>query len=473
MNRFLGWLARDISDRQLLEDGQTLLVAVSGGIDSVVLLDVLHRLSTRRRWKLVVAHFNHQLRGRESDHDEEFVHDLAVRLGWPFRVDREPVARKARAQRISIEMAARSARHEFLAAAARHAGARAIALAHHADDQAELFLLRLLRGSSSEGLGGMKWSGPSPADPTLRLVRPLLGRTRLEIEAFATAWKLAFREDSSNASVDLLRNRIRRELIPLLRKQYQPAVVRVLNRQADLLAGDADYLAHEARRWLEQAPSTRPALAQLPLALQRRTLIEQLLDLGLAPEFTTVEALRAGSCVRLGKKQLLSQSGTGSLTVVPVEASAARRETRPLGRERGGARRGTVLAVIELPPGTGSGIADAGDYRVFWRVRMGRAPDVRRPIAGREWVDADKLAGSIALRTVQSGDRFQPLGMSGAVRLQNLFVNARIPRERRAHQLLATDGAGEIWWVAGLRLGERARVEPGTRRFLEWKWELK
>src|SRR5436309_9927759 len=164
----------------------------------MVLLDLLHRLAPRHRWQLIVAHFNHQLRGAASDADERLVRRVAGRLGLPFARDCWPREDHRKTQRSGLEMAARLARHQFLSRTARASGAPTIALAHHADDQAELFFLRLLRGAGGDGLAGMKWRGPSPVDPHLTLVRPLLDLRKTEIVACAKERHIRFREDASN-----------------------------------------------------------------------------------------------------------------------------------------------------------------------------------------------------------------------------------------------------------------------------------
>src|SRR5262249_50888065 len=147
--------------------GQKILVAVSGGVDSMVLLHLLHGLSQKQKWQITVAHLNHQLRGRSSDADEKLVVRTARDLGLPLVAGRADVKRLVKTSKLSLEMAARKTRHEFLANTAARLKIPTIALAHHADDQVELFFLRLLRGSGSEGLAGMKWRNPSPANPKI------------------------------------------------------------------------------------------------------------------------------------------------------------------------------------------------------------------------------------------------------------------------------------------------------------------
>ena len=166
MSPLLQRVAACIRERRLFRRGQAILVAVSGGVDSMVLLHLLQGLAAKQGWKLTVAHFNHQLRGRSSDADEELVRQTAAGLGLAWVHGAANVQQEAGRRKVSVEMAARRLRHEFLARVARRLRIPTVALAHHGDDQAELFFLRLLRGAGGEGLAGMKWRNSSPTART-------------------------------------------------------------------------------------------------------------------------------------------------------------------------------------------------------------------------------------------------------------------------------------------------------------------
>ncbi|HOB32147.1 MAG TPA: tRNA lysidine(34) synthetase TilS, partial [Verrucomicrobiota bacterium] len=249
MNELLNEVDRVIRSHGLLRRGQSVLVAVSGGLDSMVLLHLLGCLAEENRWRLTVAHLNHGLRGRSSDADERLVIRTAREMNLPVVTGRVDVEQEARNGRISIEMAAREVRHRFFARAAMERRIRTVALAHHQDDQVELFFLRLLRGSTTEGVGGMKWRSPSPASGRVQLVRPLLGCSRSDLMSYARAHRIRHREDASNATIDFQRNRIRHELLPLLQR-FQPALNRVITRFMEVCASDADYVGTAAEQWL-------------------------------------------------------------------------------------------------------------------------------------------------------------------------------------------------------------------------------
>src|SRR6266404_7631831 len=263
MSGLLDHVRRNLCARRLFRRGGRMLVAVSGGLDSMVLLDALRELAPENGWRLKVAHLNHRRRGRSSDADERLVRRTARRLGLPVEAERADVRRFARAHKLSLEMAAREVRHDFLAWAARRLGKCSVALAHHADDQLELFFLRLLRGSGGEGLAGMKWRRGSPSNSKVELVRPLLDQPKAALREHAAQNQLRFREDTSNFCLDIQRNRIRHELLPLLRKRYQPGLDRTILRVMDIIGAEADLVAVLARDWLEQQRS-RSSLHSIP-----------------------------------------------------------------------------------------------------------------------------------------------------------------------------------------------------------------
>jgi tRNA(Ile)-lysidine synthase len=455
-----------IGRRGLLRRGQSILVAVSGGADSMVLLHVLQKLSRKYSWRLAVAHLNHRLRGRSSDADERLVVRTARNLGVRVVVERTDVKQLARKEKLSLEMAARKVRHDFLARTAMRLKICTVALAHHADDQLELFFLRLLRGSGSEGLAGMKSRNPSPIDSRVELVRPLLDVAKAELTAYTRENKIPFREDASNASLDIQRNRIRHELLPLLRRHYQPALDRTISRVMNIVGTEGEFVSEAAAEWLAKIGEAKPPprgharptetkFAKLPVAIQRRCIQLQLQRQKVAADFDLVENLRArpGHFIKVSPYLAVILSAEGHLGFQEAKPVAA---PNPAAREVELRRRGEKVF---------------SNVKFHWRAaaRIGRK--LPNPRAGCEWFDADKVGLRIVLRHWRAGDRFQPSGMKSPVKLQDLFVNQKIPRDERRALIVAETAHGEIFWVERLRIAERFKLSGETNRGLQWQWK--
>ena len=429
-----------------------MVVAVSGGVDSMVLLEILSGRAAGCGQKLVVAHFNHRLRGRSSDADERFVRSAAARLGWTVKVGHADIRRLAVRLGVSIEMAARQRRHEFLARTARSLGMGKVALAHQADDQAELFFLRLLRGAGPDGLSGMKPCNPSPADADVQLIRPLLGVRRQAIEDHARRKKIRYRTDRTNAELDYERNRVRHDLLPFLRQKYQPSLEEVLLRAMELLGTESDFLDQAVERL---TPKELSAFALLHPALQRRWLRRECFRLGLEANWALIEHLRVAGGKRLtvGPNQVVWRDETGRVRAAPVAAPEFLHDH------------------IWIDLGRRTGRIEFGGVQFKWEVRKWRGWEGAIRAPGRlERFDAAKVGRRICLRHWQPGDRFQPIGMGSAVKVQDLLTNLRVPRVERRGLVVAEGEGGEIVWIEGIRIGERHKVDEGTKESLAWEW---
>jgi tRNA(Ile)-lysidine synthase len=444
----------------MLNPGDKVVVAVSGGPDSVLLLRALLTLREEFSLGLHVAHVNHQLRGTESARDEAFVTDLALSLGLPISRCRVNVRQRAREEGLSLEDASRRARYEFLGAVARKFRARKIATGHTASDQAETVLLRLLRGAGGTGLAGI------PPVREGKIIRPLIDLGGTEVREFLHREGIAFRRDSSNTQQDVLRNRVRLHLIPLLEKEFNPKIQQALARTARLLSEDDATLGRAAVQALRRAVRRRSS-GQLALALpsllkynqstQSRILREALRDLRgdiLGLGFRHIDAL-------LG---LAGSGRTGAKTSLPGGVVASR---------------GYGELVLDLKPSPCPDAAETsllipgrtdlrGNGLVLVSELLGRQPsprDLKRK--DRVYLDADAFRSPLLVRTRKEGDRFQPFGLAREKKLKKVLIDDRIPRDKRQQLPLLVDGAGTILWIVGHRRSEKAKVTKGTRRILE------
>jgi tRNA(Ile)-lysidine synthase len=449
---FLQQVENEVQKRGLFSRGQRMLVAVSGGVDSMVLLHALNMLAPKNRWEIGVIHFNHQLRGPASAADEKLVRSVAKRLRLPFYGGSAAVKAIAASKKLSLEMAARQLRHEFLARIARQQKITTVALAHHADDQVELFFLRVLRGSGSEGLAGMKWRSPSPVNKMISLARPLLGFSKTEIMAFAQSEKILFRDDATNFENNVLRNRIRNELLPLLKEKYQPGLTKTVLRLMEIAGAESGLVDEIAQ---QTSPARGRNFESLPPAVQRKKLQQQLIESGVTPDFDLVEQLReaAGTFVSIGAEISAARDAAGRITV---------RQQMPVPAFKPGE--------LKLKLSGRGGAGEFGARQFSWAVKKYDPLHKRPSELATEFYDADKIGHEVVLRHWRAGDRFQPIGLRSATKLQDLFVNAKIPAPQRRRLVLATTGDGEIFWVEGLRIGERFKLTPATKRQIVWKW---
>jgi tRNA(Ile)-lysidine synthase len=445
----------------LRRDGRV-VVALSGGADSVALLFALREIGASEGFQVVgAAHLNHQLRGSDADGDEEFCLRLAAELDVPLHVERRDVAALARAIGVSVEQAAHDARHEFYVRAASDFDADAVAVAHTTNDQAETFLLRLLRGAGPRGLSGMH-----PRSGIV--VRPFLESSRAEIRSFLAASRIAFREDATNDDRTIPRNLIRHELLPFLETRFSPRIVDILNREAAIAREDAAYLESAASAVAERlivhaANTVEIAIDDLvaqPPAIARRVIrrAQQIASGGRFVGFDDVEAvlLFAVSNVtgpvdlpghrvnRRGRRLVLTKSSGRRAPDAPIEFSY---ELDIPGR-------------VHVPE---AACAISADVRA---VPSGQSATRLWALAGRSdevVLEGDRLTRPLAVRNRRPGDRFRPLGLAGRKKLQDLFVDAKVERAIRDTIPVIVDSAGRIVWVAGHAPADEFRVTDRTR----------
>jgi tRNA(Ile)-lysidine synthase len=420
----------------------------------MALLHLIHSALPRPALAITVAHFNHHLRGQESDADQHLVQRSAKSLGISFSTGFPQTAYQSGGG--STEMWARRERHSFLAATARSLNASFIVTAHHADDQVESVFLRLFRGEASS-LGGMAQDEPAPFDPDLTLLRPLLTVSKSTLVVFAQTRRIQYRNDLSNLDESFKRNWIRNRLIPSIVDRFGPSVTTTVQRCAEILGAESDYMEGEATAWLATPESRRPhRFSALPTALQRRVVVKQLKDASLVPDFARIEQLRnkLGATVMLEGGHSVQLDHTGRLVRL-IQRSPLTFDQR------------TVQVLLN----EGSSV-QFGTATLHWKTTPLSHPiRIPRSKTGRELLDADAIGPGIILRHWQPGDRFQPIGLGKAAKIQNLFVSAKIPADTRRSRIVAARPDGEIFWVEGLRISENFKLSPSTRRYLDWRWQ--
>ena len=445
---------------QLLAPGEPLLVGVSGGPDSVALLDAL----VSSGWRPHVCHLNHKLRGADSDADAEFVRELAGHYGLPSTIEARAVERD--------EDAARRARHEFFSDVARRSGIDKLALAHTADDQVETFLLRLVRGAGAPGLIGI-W--PERQIGALRVIRPLLAISRPEVLEYLKGRGLRYRVDATNADARFTRNRIRHELLPLLEREFNPAIRGVLLRTAEILRDEDSYLTQHVMEAFYSAACRDDslnvkALAGCPVAVQRRVLLVWLggeEETGPQLSFDHIEAVRELAVAERPSAEVHLPDDVIVYREYDELKKARREELEPV--------RGTwpmnfdgETTIRELGVQFICHSEQSEEPRTSTDPAHLRAEALRSAQGDKqsECFNADSLGDKPFVRTWQDGDRFQPLGMSSEKKLQDFFVDEKVPRLQRGRVPLLCAFDGRIAWVAGHRIAEPFKVTQQTQRVL-------
>jgi tRNA(Ile)-lysidine synthetase-like protein len=471
-----------IAAHNMIVPGRPVVVAVSGGPDSLCLLHALAQLRVELGVALHVAHLDHMIRGAESAEEAVFVADLARSWGLPATLEAADVPALARAQRANLHAMARAVRYSFLARVARANGAQAVAVAHHVGDQAETVLLHLLRGAGPDGLSGMRpvtpWEGwglgtgdweqgtnlpdPQPPIPSPQLIRPLLATSRESIERYCAEQGLQPRRDPSNLDRSATRNRIRHDLLPQL-IEYNPHIIAALGRTADVCAEEHAFVQAALDQAWPQLASERAggididgaAWRALPIALQR-------------------------AAIRRAHAQVLA--GDATLGLEHVEQARAL-------IERGVGGRLSLPGAVALEVGYGGswvlGAAPApaapqlpSDELVLpregrvpigagWAIEVALAPPAPRPADAWEiYLDGAAIAWPLLARRRRAGARLRPAGGRGSRRLQDLLVDARVPQALRdAWPIVATPEA--IVWVAGLRAAAGYQATPESQAIIK------
>lgn len=442
--------------------GERIGIAVSGGPDSTLLLSFACDLAREIGFCPAVVHFNHRLRGAESDEDEAFVAASARSLHLRFYHAHADVLAAARRQRKNLEATARDLRYRYFFSLVRRGSLDRIATAHTANDQAETVLLRLLRGTGTRGLGGIF--------PQLEggIVRPFLGITRSEVEREIVRRGLAFRQDGSNRDLRFARNRIRLELLPRLEREFNPAIVHLLASLAERARDDDAYLEQQAaelsRPWrLRREDGERislRALTTMPASIERRVLRQMIEGAGQRSAGVTarhVEELR----------EWAARAQSGKLLEIAGSVEARREFEWLVIGQRAAASPGSYSIPVTPP----AKVVFQGGELTF--RASGLPSDSSRESLkkgryssnGMVYIDMDKLPGPLLLRNWQAGDCFHPWGAARPKKLKEAFQKLRVPAgQRQAWPVLVSED--RVIWTRRLPPDRCVTIGASTRRVL-------
>lgn len=443
-----------IDKYELLKKGDCVVVGLSGGPDSSALLAALSAIAPELNLKLVAAHFNHGLRGRESDGDEAFSRKLSKKLGVTFRAGK---MKKAAASRgVSPEDYYRRQRYAFLNKVAADCQAQKIALGHNMQDQAETVLLNLLRGSGTEGLKGIlpKRDG--------NIIRPLIEVSRREIIEYLDENGISCRHDSSNKSKIYLRNQVRAELIPYLKK-YNPKIEETLAQTAQILRNEDEFIRQHVADALE-SPYIKKGQGRvllktgfvnnLPQAVRWR-LLKTLLE-----DFSP--AKNGFSFVHIKSLDELSQGHEpGKRINLPLGVEASREyENLILKKTKGRKKKVQYEYPVTIP-------ADiyVTERDVNVRLKLARKKDVDLENRNKVYLDLDKIKPPLILRNRRDADRFVPLGMKGMKKIKDFFIDRKVPVRLRDEVFMLVDGITVIY-IENMRLSDRVKVTGETKNVL-------
>ena len=451
---------------ELVSPGDRVLVAVSGGVDSLALLYLLEQFSKELGYELFVAHLNHLARGKESDEDARFVGKEADKLSLPFFIEEIDVAREKPHLKTSFQESARILRYRFLEKILLSIKGNKIAVGHTADDQVETVLMNLLRGAGLRGLAGI---------PKKRghVIRPLLGCTRDELKLFLKKRNLPYRTDSSNNEKKYLRNKIRHDLIPFLRT-FNSDISGNLVGLAEIVREDDDWISGKTRELYSQLVTTPNGMRGLcfnisefqkqPLAMKRRLIREALYQL--KGNLRAITALlvrqvldlfvhaRVGSRLKLhGDVGVSCDYGTVNFSL--SEESEDNLVFPP------GMKKKTIR--LKVP-----GVTSLAEGRVQLHARLIEPPVVFPESVDEKqaYLDFEKTGEFIGARFFQPGDLFVPLGMRGHKKLKSYFIDRKIPREKRPFIPILTNAEDDIIWIYGERISDRFCISAKTQKVL-------
>ncbi|KEH90031.1 tRNA(Ile)-lysidine synthetase [Clostridium novyi A str. BKT29909] len=452
-----------IKCNNMFEVNDKVVVALSGGPDSICLLHILHTLKDELNISIVAAHVNHCLRGEAADNDEMYVKKICEELGIQCFVKREDVHRISKERGISCEMAGREVRYQFFEEVLHKINGNKIAIAHNANDQAETVLMRILRGTGLDGLVGIR-----PVRDNI-FVRPIINLTRDEIENYCDINKLNPRIDKTNFENIYTRNKIRLELIPYIQKNFNSDVIEVLNRFSDTVKVDNEYINNVAKEKYNEYSeiSEEKIILKGQLFKEHEAILTRVIRIAIKNikgNLNNLEKNHIYDIIDIQKKStgkyIMLPSGirvTNNYGDIYVYKEEKKHKVQKINKE-------VELNLLEENVVTNHKLKITLDIiKSKEDIKFDKNPLIK-------YFDYDKIKGVIKLRYRKNGDKFMPFGMSGSKKLKDLFIDLKIPKERRDNIPLITFG-DDIAWIVGYRISDKFKINKDTKSILKIKIE--
>lgn len=449
-----------IEKNNMLDKTDKVVVAVSGGPDSLCLLHILYRLRYKFGISLCAVHLNHGLRGKEADEDEKFVENFCKKINIEFKSKKVDINEIAKRYSLSCESAGRKIRYEFFNEIRQKIGAQKIAIAHNANDQAETILMRIMRGTGLDGLVGIK-----PVRDEI-FIRPLINITRHEIEQYCIENNLNPRIDKTNFETMYSRNKVRLEIIPYIEKNFNEDIVKTLNRMSEIIKVDADYLnkiSYEKFKKYCDITSEKVIISKEAF-LENEAIVSRILRFSLEKVSGNLYNFEK---IHISNIMDIQKNSTGKELTLPNHIIVYNDYANIV-----------ILKDLKVHAKHKNnyilheGINNIQEYSCKIYIKKSPCIENKKYNSNRfmQYFDLDKIKGSIVLRNKKEGDKFIPLGMNGSKKLKSMFIDLKISKNRRKNIPLICFGK-DIGWVVGYRISNIFKIDNKTKNILAIRFE--
>ncbi|TAL71091.1 MAG: tRNA lysidine(34) synthetase TilS [Bacteroidetes bacterium] len=439
-----------------IESGERILVAVSGGVDSITMLDILFRISKFHNLEIIPIHFNHKLRGKNSDEDEKFVKNFCISYGLNCIISKGDVKGYAVKKSLSIEQAARILRYNFFERAAHELNCSFVATAHTSDDLTETFFLNLFRGTGLTGLCGI----PKRRHLTrkINVIRPILSIKKDELIKYAEKHGLKWREDETNILMNFARNKIRKKLIPFIKAEFESNINEKIVKTAKLLSGAERQISEYVASLVDRI-TTNKTSEGFSIKLEMFKSLDDFIQ-GELIEMLVTEKYRQPSLsmVTIDRICGLVDSKIGTIVDINKDLFALRDRNKIIISKR----KNSNASKIEVSK---EGEFEFNGNKII--LKEVKRNEVKLAESGRiEFIDFDLIPPRIFIRSWEKGDNFIPLGMNGKMKISDFLINNKLSLLDKQDIFLLTTGK-DIIWVSGLRIDNRFKITKKTKRFLK------